>query len=356
MKKIAVIHNLTSGGALRVLDETNKLLSRKYGVKIFSPPKNTPRKTNSFQKIWNYLNYVYKTLPNYYKKISREINEGNYQAIIVHPDTYLKAPLALLYLTTKSIYILHEPPREFYEPLYFHAPFIKDKLFSILRIPVTILDKISSRKASHIVVNSKFSKNKIDRIYGVKSEVIYPGITARVVKTKKNIKRKRICLSVGSLLPYKGHKLTVEAIGLMSEKPQLVVVGSGRKVEIDKLRELAKKKGVRMRILKKISDQVLNELYLSARVYINSAYQEPFGITSLEALSAGENLVTVNECGTQELKSFFGKMVKVVNRTPESISEGVNKMINEKNITPHLPAIFSWDYYVRELDKFIQDD
>jgi len=356
MKKIAVIHNLTSGGAVRVLDETNKILSRKYSIKIFSPPKGKFSEGGPPQKVWKYLYYVYKTLPAYYRRISREINKGKYHAVIIHPDTYLKAPFALLYLTVKSIYILHEPPREFYEPLCFHAPLAKDKLFSILRIPVAILDKISSRRASYIVVNSKFSKNKIDKIYGVKSKVIYPGITSKLVKMRGNIKRKTFCLSVGSLLPYKGHELTIEAIGMMSKKPQLVVVGNGRETENDNLNELAIKNGVKLKIFEKVSDKELNELYLSAKVYINSAYQEPFGLASLEALNSGENLVTVDEGGTQELKKFFGDKVMVVNRTSKSISKGINKMINVRNSFSHPQAIFDWSYYVEELDKLIQDD
>lgn len=356
MKKIAIVHNLTSGGAVRVLNETNKLLSQKYIIKIFSPPKNKFSGKNTLQKVMGYTHYIYKTLPDYYQRISREVNKGGYHAAVVHPDTYLKAPYLLFYLRVKSIYILHEPPREFYEPLYYHAPLVKDKLFTILRIPIVILDRIVSKKASHIVVNSKFSKNKIDKIYGVKSRVIYPGLTSKLVLTRRNTKRKNLCLSVGSLLPYKGHELTIEAIGMMSKRPQLVVVGNGREVEKNNLKKLAKKKGVQLRIINKISDKGLSELYKSARVYINSAYQEPFGISSLEALNSGENLVTVNECGTQELKKFFGNRVIVVNRTPKSISKGINKMINQKNSTPQPPAVFNWNYFVRELCKLIEND
>ena len=356
MKKIAIIHNLSSGGAVRVLEETNKLISRKYRTKIFSPPKKNSNINNSLKNVWNYLFYVYKTLPDYYRKISIEINEGGYHAAIVHPDTYLKAPFVLLYLKTKSIYILHEPPREFYEPHFLHAPLIKDKLFSIIRIPIAILDKFSSKKSSYVVVNSKFSKNKIDKIYGVKSKIIYPGFTPKLIKTRGNIMRKPFCLSIGSLLPYKGHELTIKAIGMMPKKPQLVVVGSGREIEKNKLRELARKRGVKLCIFEKVSDKELNELYLSAMVYINSAYQEPFGLTSLEALSSGENLVTVNECGTQELKKYFGDKVEVVNRTPKSLSDGITKMIKEKNSIPRQPDVFKWNYYVGELGKLIEND
>lgn len=356
MKKIAVVHNLTSGGAVRVLDETNKLLSRKYIITIFSPPKNKFSEKNFLNKVGNYVQYVYKTLPDYYQKISKEINSGNYHAVIIHPDTFLKAPSLLSHLKINSIYILHEPPREFYEPIYLHAPFLRDKIFTLLRIPVAVLDKVATKKASHIVANSEFSRREIHKIYGVRSKVIYPGLTSKPVKMRKNLKRKYACLSVGSLLPYKGHELTIEALGMMSKKPVLIIVGNGREVEKNRLRDLAKRNGVRLRIVNNVSDEVLYSLYKSARVYVNSAYKEPFGLASLEALSSGENLVTVNECGTQELKKYFGDKIKVVNRTPKSISEGITKMINEKNSIPQQLAVFRWNYYVSELSKLIEND
>lgn len=353
--KVAIIHNLTGGGAFRIIVETNKILSKHYKIEVFSPPKF---KDSNYPiiKIIDYLIYLYWILPEYYKSISKEINMLGFRAAIIHPDSYLKSPTSLFYLKIKTIYLLHEPPREFYEPLHLHAPLLKDKLFTILRIPVVIFDKIATKKASYIVVNSRFSKDKIDKIYGVKSKVIYPGQTETLVKTRKRIKRENLCLSVGSLLPYKGHDLTVMAIGMMSKKPGLVIIGNGRKVEGDKLKALALERNVQLRILENVSDKELTEFYKSARVYVNSAYQEPFGMTSLEALSSGENLVTVKDCGTQELKKHFGEKVVVVDRSPKSISEGISKMIKQKNSVSKVPAIFDWNYFVNGLSKLIDND
>lgn len=355
MKKIAIVHNLTGGGAVRVLDETNKILSRKYAIKYFSPPKINTNNKHLLQIIWNYVRYVYKTLPDYYRDTSKVINNGKYKAVIIHHDTYLKAPPLLNNLRIKSIYILHEPPREFYEPIHFHAPLIRDKLFTIIRIPVAIFDRVTTKRASYVIANSRFSKNKIDDIYGIESIAIYPGFSSKITIKRRCKKRKYLCLSVGSLLPYKGHELTIKAIGRMKNKPELVIVGDGREVEKNKLKKLAMVNEVSLTILKKLSDKKLINLYNSAHVYVNSAYQEPFGLTSLEALSFGGNLVTVNDCGTQELKKYFDAKVSVVNRTPKSISAGITKMMKKKNFDAQIPAVFNWRYYANELIKLIDN-
>jgi len=350
-KKVAIIHNLTSGGGLRVLIETNKILSKHYKTEIFSPPK-LKESEHQVVKVINYLIYLYKVLPEYYMKISKKINEDNFRAVIIHQDSYLKSPTSLFHLKTKTIYILHEPPREFYEPIYLHAPLLRDKLFTLLRIPVLFLDKTAVKKATGVLVNSRFSKKRIDKLYGVNSHVVYPGVKTRSVSEIR--KRRRICVSVGSLLPYKGHDLTIRAIGLMKNKPKLIVVGNGRKAERKHLFSLAKKNRVRLEIKRDITDKQLNSIFRGSKVYVNSAYQEPFGLTSLEALYNGMNLVTVNECGTEELKKFYKNDVLVVRRSPTFIANGIEKMLASKHEKQKFPNIFRWEYYVDQLIKIIE--
>ena len=350
-KKIAIIHNLTGGGGLRVLVETNKILSKHYKTEIFSPPK-LKESEHQVVKVINYLTYLYKTLPEYYKKISKKINEDNFRAVIIHQDSYLKSPTSLFHLKTKTIYILHEPPREFYEPIYLHAPLLRDKLFTLLRIPVLFLDKTAVKKAMDILVNSKFSKKRIDKLYGVNSYVVYPGVKTRSVSEIR--KRRRICISVGSLLPYKGHDLTIRAIGLMKDKPKLIVVGNGRSSEKKHLLNLAKKNKVHLEIKSDITDGQLNSIYKRSKVYVNSAYQEPFGMTSLEALSHGMNLVTVDRCGTEELKKFYKNDVTVVKRNPEYIAKGIEKMLAIKHKKQKIPNIFKWEHFASQLIKRIE--
>lgn len=348
---IAIIHNLPAGGALRIVTETNKILSNYYRIKVFSPPRLKDSE-NNIEKVVNYLIYIYKTLPEYYKRVAKKINKCNFRAVVIHPDSYLKSPTALFYLNKKTIYILHEPPRELYEPLHLHAPLFKDKLFSLFRIPILFIDKAAAKKATFIITNSKFSKNRIDKLYGVNSYIIYPGVNTYHIKGKT--KRKNICVSVGSLLPYKGHDMTISAIALLRKKPKLLIIGNGRDSDKKRLIDLAKTNKVDVKIKSNISDSQLYAIYKSSKVYVNSAYKEPFGMTSLEALSHGMNLVTVDQCGTEELKMFYGHDVVVTKRNSKFIAEGIEKMLISRHRGQKIPTIFRWNHFVNQLMEKIE--
>lgn len=347
---VAIIHNLPAGGALRIVTETNKILSKYYKIKVFTPSRLRDSK-NGIEKIINYLIYIYKTLPEYYIRVSEEINEYKYKAVIIHPDSYLKAPLSLFFLNRKTIYILHEPPREFYEPLYLHAPLLKDKLFTFFRVPVFFIDKVVAKKATYIITNSKFSKKRVDKLYGVNSYVIYPGVRPCYVRREK---RRKICVSVGSLLPYKGHEITISAIALMKKKPKLIIIGNGRNSDKKRLLDLAKKSEVELDIKSNVSDSTLCAIYKGSKVYVNSAYQEPFGMTSLEALSNGMNLVTVDQCGTEELKKFYKHDVVVTKRNPKLIAAGIKKMLISNHKKNKIPSIFKWEHIANQLIEKIE--
>lgn len=348
---VAIIHNLPAGGALRIVTETNKILSNYYRIEMFSPPRLKDSE-NSIEKVVNYLIYIYKTLPEYYKRVSKKINKRDYKAVIIHPDSYLKSPTALFYLNKKTIYILHEPPREFYEPLHLHAPLFKDKLFSLFRIPVLFIDKAAAKKATFVITNSKFSKKRIDKLYGVNSYIIYPGVNNYYIQG--TTKRKNICVSVGSLLPYKGHDMTISAIALLRIKPKLLLIGNGRDSDKKRLIDLAKTNKVDVEIKSNIPDTQLDAIYKSSKVYVNSAYKEPFGMTSLEALSHGMNLVTVDQCGTEELKMFYPHDVVVTKRNPKFIAEGIKEMLVTKHRWKKIPTVFRWNYFANQLMEKIE--
>lgn len=353
-KQIAIVHNLTGGGAVRVLKETTRILSRYYIVKTFTPEKYNDKGKKGIQKIFSYLKYIYFILPQSYRKISAQINNDNFVATILHHDSYTKAPAALLYLKNRSVYILHEPPREFHEPLKFHAPLISDKLVTLLRIPLLFLDKIVTRRATRVVANSMFSKRRIDSIYGIKSKLIYCGASKKFHLLKNHI-RLRTCISVGSLLPFKGHDLSISAIGRMDNKPNLLIIGKGRKSEKEKLLNLAQKNKVKVKIVETVSDEKLNSLY-NKSVYVNSGYKEPFGLSALESLAAGSQVVTVNDCGTRELKKYFPEKVIIVFRNPRAISVGINKAFSNRIYKKEkIPKIFKWENNANEIRKIIED-
>jgi len=354
-KGIAIVHNLTNGGAVRVLEETKKILSRRYNITVFTPEKIISVGKTGIDKILEYLKYVYFILPCEYRKISQQINKQDFQAVVLNHDAYTKAPYALLYLKKKSVYILHEPPREFYEPLKFHAPLLGDKLFTIFRLPIFFIDKFLTKRANTVVANSKFSKKRIDNIYRIDSKIIYCGVSGKFHILKKQ-KVLNTCISVGSLLPYKGHDLTISAIGTLRNKPNFIIVGGGRNIEKKKIRALAKQKRVKLEIFDSLTDKKLNYLFNASTVFINSAFREPFGLSALEAIASGLQVVTVDDGGTKELKKYFPQQLHIVKRDQKSISAGIkDALANRIHTKVVIPGIFKWNNTVNELSEIIEE-
>ena len=336
-----------------MLEELNRGLSKKYQIKVFQPPKLGSQK--GIIGMFKYLGYLYYILPTSYRAISKKINAGGFKAAIVHHDSYFKSPPALFFLKVRSIYILHEPPREFYEPSCFHAPRRIDRLFNIFRVPIKYIDRYAVRRADVVVTNSYFSKTRAEKIYGIKTRMIYPAIS-NLFLSRSRVKKETICVSVGSLLPYKGHLLTIKALSRIGEIPRLVIVGNGRQKEKNRLLSEARKLNVNIEIFDSVSDKKLKQIYSNAMVYVNSAYQEPFGLSALEAVACGSKLVTVNNCGTAELKKFFPDRVVVTKRTVRGISNGIAKTLSNRiKENTAFPEIFKGKNTVNEIVKLIEN-
>ncbi len=330
--KIAIIKNQTFGGGDRYSKQVISQLAKRYKITIFSPEPFVKEK-NKILNIIEYIRYVYWYLPNYYRMLGNRLNKDLlFENILIFQDSYRKCPDIFQTLVRKSVYILHEPPREFYERLTLHAPAIKDILFTIcFRWPVYFSDRLNTKKSDVIVSNSEFSRNQIWRIYNKKSIVVYPGLTKL---SNKKFKRTNQCISVGSFLPYKGHDIVIKSLGKIdNNRPSLVLAGNGTKKQIAVLKSLAVKNNVKLKISITPNDSELGKLYLESKIYVNCAKGEPFGMTSLEAVGHGCQLVTINDCGTKEIEKFYPKIVSISENNCASVASKIIVAQKRKRIS-----------------------
>jgi len=118
----------------------------------------------------------------------------------------------------------------------------------------------------------------------------------------------RLVLSVSRLVPRKGMDVLIEAAaGLAPERPDLTVAigGSGR--DASRLEALARRTGAPVRLLGRVPDDELPQLYGAADVYAMlcrnrwlGLEQEGFGIVFLEAAAAGVAQVAGRSGGADE--------------------------------------------------------
>lgn len=340
-KKIAVVLNLSKGGGPIFAKHVIQEFQKKYLVDIYSPKSFSPNTKNRFLKFFKYLYYIYFYLKSYYLNLGRHISKNNYFKIVIFQDLYIKTPPIFQTLTNKNIYILHEPPREFYENIFLHTNSISQIIFTyIFRFPIYFFDRKNMRRVISVVSNSKYSKNLISRIYKKNSQVIYPGFRFTSTKT---INRQNQCLSMGGLFGYKGHEFVIRSLGLIKEnRPNLVIVGNGTDEQKSFLKNLANRLSVHLKIVSNLTDNQLSKLYSSSSIYVNGAQNEPFGMTSLEAVGHGCHLVTNKTGGTKEIKEFFNDRVTICDNNVNDMALAIKSCLGITHSTNPDMEFFSW--------------
>jgi len=156
-------------------------------------------------------------------------------------------------------------------------------------------DRWSASQVDFFLADSRFIADRIRRIYGRESTVIYPPVE---VERFAGLSRdpRDFYLFFGQLTAYKRADLAVEAFRLSGKK--LVVAGAGE--ELKKLETRNSELGTRnISFLGRVSDEKLNELYSQAKALIFPGIED-FGIVPVEAQAAGCPVIAFRAGGALE--------------------------------------------------------
>lgn len=164
-----------------------------------------------------------------------------------------------------------------------------------------------------------------------------------------------VLLSVGHLIPRKGHDLAIKALQYLPAK-RLVIAGDGP--ERGNLENLANRIGVqdRVRFLGQIAHHELPALYTAADVGLLMSTQEGWANVLLESMACGTPMVATDAGGTAEVMTtpVAGELVR--ERNPMVVARTIDAVLARH---PNRAAIrayaegFSWDATTRgQLDLF----
>jgi glycosyltransferase involved in cell wall biosynthesis len=164
-----------------------------------------------------------------------------------------------------------------------------------------------------------------------------------------------ILLSVGHLIPRKGHDLAIKALQYLPDK-QLVIVGTGP--EFASLKNLADHIGVanRVRFLGEVAHDKLAELYSAADLGLLMSTQEGWANVLLESLACGTPMVATDAGGTPEVLAspVAGEIVR--ERNAVVVARAVDAVLArgiERAAVRRYAEGFSWDATTRgQLDLF----
>jgi glycosyltransferase involved in cell wall biosynthesis len=330
--KIAVFHNLPSGGAKRALyDHVTYLINSGHTVDIFIPStanedylslESIATNFKVFPVSKNFKSYILSlikyrlpvgelnSLENAQKLIADEINSGDYDVVFCEQDQYSMSPFILKYITKPVVYYCQQPLRHDEAILKkiskqqsnINKNSIKKFVYHYIDNRFVSIDKKLANFAEYTLANSYFSRESILRTYGINSYVCYLGIDNNLFRPI-NIPKEDFVLSVGSYISMKGHDFIIKSLALIPPKirPKFILVSNNGDDEWKEcIEDLAKSLGVELEILTLINDEKLVELYNQAKLVLYSPHLEPFGLVPLEAMACGTPVVAVKEGGVRE--------------------------------------------------------
>ncbi|MGZ7068020.1 MAG: glycosyltransferase family 4 protein [Methanobacterium sp.] len=329
--KIAVFHNLPSGGGKRALYNNVNFLAKDHEVDVFIPStaneeylplKNITDSIKVFpvkNTVHGFLFSLIKYFPSRtslvdlektQKCIAEVVNNENYDVVYCEQDQHTMAPFFLKYIEKAHVYYCAQPinfRNEISKILYENAE-LKNKnknetlLFRFFGEKMIKTDKKITNYSKYTVVNSYFSRESILKNYGINSFVSYLGVDTNLFKPQE-IQKENFVLSVGQCIPSKGYEFIINSLSKIDDKirPEFVIVSDQGNIHWKNyLKELAIKLSVKLRILTMIDDEELISLYNKAILVVYAPYLEPFGLVPLEAMSCGTPVVAVKEGGVRE--------------------------------------------------------
>jgi glycosyltransferase involved in cell wall biosynthesis len=157
--------------------------------------------------------------------------------------------------------------------------------------PVAILtEKVTFRRASAILSVSETTTSSLVKGYGLSKDritLIGNGVDfERFSRGNRGSRERGLILMVSRLEPRKNMEAALRALSRLprgSYSAKVVGDGSQRRG----LERLAKSLGVEVEFLGRVSDDALPALYQEAGIFLTTSYSEGFGLSLLEAMSAG---------------------------------------------------------------------
>ena len=394
--KIAVYHNLPSGGAKHTLYEAVKRLSKQHLIDVhtlntsdsqfyslreyanaefcyqYYPSRLFPSPFGRLNQLQRWIDLL--RLDNLARKIGKTIDSMSYDVVFAQPCMWTQAPLILRHLQTPTVYYCHELPRHFYETSFedmnsksgfqrtldYIDPFMK-----LYHYTGKYFDYLSARSAELLLANSTFISEQAKMTYKIEPIVNYHGVDTdafhpRSIKSKRNY-----VLSVGAIRRHKGYRFLVESIGHIDHemRPALHLIGNMENHgERDFLMALADDNDVQLHIEVGVDQNTLIQRYNEALLVVYAPYNEPFGLVPLEAMACGIPVVGVCEGGIKETV-IHEKTGLLISRNVQQFGAAVQYLLENpdmidiygNNGRKHVLDNWTWETSIHTLAKYLED-
>jgi len=369
--RVAVVHNLSRGGAWRRLSEQVGAFDQDVVEVCFSssvPVTSTairvpyralaPAAPRAARPPLRYLDVVLLTAA--WRRVASVVGRSGADVVLANPCSILQGPPGIAWTAVPSLYFCDEPRRADYEDAALESrnPTTRG-LYGPLHGQERRLDRLAALGADRLVTNSRYTAGTIAAAYGRAADVVALGVPAGFART--DAPPGEHVLSVGTLIPTKGHDLVIEAVARAAvRRPLVVVSGRGDAAEEARLHGLARAAGVALTVRTAISDAELHELYATAHALLYLSKREPLGLVALEAQACGVPVVVADDGGIPETM-VEGETGFAVPRDPAAAAAALDRLDDPAlrarmgDAAAAHGATFTWERSARALWTLLED-
>jgi glycosyltransferase involved in cell wall biosynthesis len=369
--KIAVWHNLPSGGGKRALYyHVRGLLERGHTVESWCPTSADqsylplgelttehvlpldwqPRAEKKLAARLTTLQLDPLTriaaLDRHCRQCAEEIERGGFDLLFANSSLYQSVSSIGRYVRLPKVIYLQEPTREFFEampdPLWnalppaksylspaFYRAYVQD-LIKTQTWRAMLREEVRNAKAfDAMLVNSFYSRESILRAYGLEAKVCYLGVDAEKF-FDLNLPRENYVVGLGAFVKLKNVEFALRSLAELSEpRPRLVWIGNAADPSyLEDMKRLAATLKVDFEPRVKIDDDELVKLLNRAMLMIYSSRLEPFGFAPLEANACGTPVLAVAEGGVRET-IVDGINGLLVDSDPRAMAAAITRLSND---------------------------
>lgn len=359
--KIAFVHDdfIQFGGAEKLFLEVILKFQRKsnYEVEVFSSLISKPWKKIFLEnKIPYYESFLAKIpfcynlhksffLFNFFYYAFQEFNFDGYDIVISSSTRFGHSIITKP--NTYHISYVNSPSRALWdEKKYFFGKGLLHKWLKFFLPAKRIYDFYSMNFSDLVITNSKNIRSKFLKVYRRNSVILYPFSESNNAMSLSQ--KKDFYLVISRLVSWKRIDYVIEAFNQNGKN--LIVIGEGSE---KKMYQNAANNNICF--LGFIPEQQKLQLLQQAQGLI-FPQNEDFGITLLEAISAGCPIVYLNQGGAREvLNSKLG--ISYPLQTSSSLNEALGNMGNfkiDQDERAKKLRVFSQDTYIKFLEKLIE--
>jgi glycosyltransferase involved in cell wall biosynthesis len=380
--KIAVWHNLPSGGGKRALYHHVKgLVERGHTVESWCPPtadqnylplselitehivplswKPKSPKTALDRLVVDYQNTVDKlrAIDEHCHQCAEEINVAGFDILFANSCTFFRTTPIGKYAKIPKILYLQEPYRWLYEALpqlpwaalplpkkawwlsyTYSKQFLKDWL-KVQGFRIQMREEcLNAQEFDAILVNSLFSRESVLRAYGLDSKVCYLGIDAELFQPTR-VSKEKFVVGLGGIYLGKGIERSIAALGKIpsNKRPDLIWIGNFADKKYQKeMEQTARAMGVNVTFKVRLTDTEVVDLLNRAIALIYTPRLEPFGFAPLEANACRTPVVAIAEGGVRETIKDGINGYLINDDDPVALGEAILKLLENQPLVQQM--------------------